>query len=121
MTEELLAKLFSREFTYIGVSVDDARLVVSGQSIGTVLYEKFDRDESPLNRTGRGSHHPSSEGCGGLAYIRQCSPKTSEENLGGEDRVPFLEFMRKILKWKPGLRSAAKVLLEDGCLWSKTI
>lgn len=38
----------------------------------------------------------------GPAQIRQFSPKKSEENLDGEDRVSFLEFMRKILKRKPG-------------------
>lgn len=57
----------------------------------------------------------------GLAEIPGTSLEESEENLDGKDKKQFLEFMRKMLKWRPEERSSAKELLQDTWLRSKTI
>ncbi|KFY83874.1 hypothetical protein V500_09834 [Pseudogymnoascus sp. VKM F-4518 (FW-2643)] len=57
----------------------------------------------------------------GLAEIPRTSLEESEENLDGKDKRQFLEFMRKMLKWRPEERSSAKELLQDTWLRSKTI
>ncbi|KFY24247.1 hypothetical protein V491_02231 [Pseudogymnoascus sp. VKM F-3775] len=49
----------------------------------------------------------------GLAEIPRTSLEESEENLHGEDKGQFLEFMRKMLKWVPEERSSTKELLQD--------
>ncbi|OBT72743.1 hypothetical protein VF21_08971 [Pseudogymnoascus sp. 05NY08] len=56
----------------------------------------------------------------GLAEIPQTSLEESEENLDGEDKGQFLEFIRKMLKWRPEERSSAEELLEDTWLRSET-
>ncbi|OBT52082.1 hypothetical protein VE04_07674 [Pseudogymnoascus sp. 24MN13] len=56
----------------------------------------------------------------GLAEIPQTSLEESEENLDGEDKKQFLEFMRRMLKWKPEERSYAEELLQDTWLRSET-
>jgi hypothetical protein len=37
----------------------------------------------------------------------------SEENFEGEEKMKFLEFMRKMLRWIPEERKSAKELLQD--------
>jgi serine/threonine-protein kinase SRPK3 len=39
----------------------------------------------------------------------------AEKRLYGEEKALFLNFVRKMLKWKPEERSSAKELLDD--LW----
>ncbi|OBT40188.1 hypothetical protein VE00_08837 [Pseudogymnoascus sp. WSF 3629] len=56
----------------------------------------------------------------GLAEIPRTSLEESEENLNGEDKRQFLEFIRKMLKWRPEERSSAEELLEDTWLRSET-
>jgi serine/threonine protein kinase len=56
----------------------------------------------------------------GLAEIPQTSLEESEEILDGEDKKQFLEFIRKMLKWKPEERSSAEELLQDTWLRSET-
>lgn len=55
----------------------------------------------------------------GLAEIPRTSLEESEENLYGEDKRQFLEFIRKMLKWLPEERSSAKELLQDTWLRNK--
>lgn len=43
-----------------------------------------------------------------------------EENLEGENKALFLNFMRSMLQWRPEDRTTAKELLEDPWLNSKT-
>ena len=45
----------------------------------------------------------------GLVKILQISLEESEENLNREEKRQFLEFMRKMLKWRPEERSSAKI------------
>ena len=49
----------------------------------------------------------------GEARIPSMSLESSEENLEGEGKVLFLNFMRKMLRWVPEERETAKQLLED--------
>lgn len=56
----------------------------------------------------------------GLAEIPQTSLEESEENLDGEDKRQFLEFIRKMLKWRPEERSSAEELLQDTWLRGET-
>jgi serine/threonine protein kinase len=39
--------------------------------------------------------------------------ENSEENLDGENKKVFLEFMRKMLRWVPEERMSAEELLQD--------
>lgn len=57
----------------------------------------------------------------GLVKILQISLEESEENLNREEKRQFLEFMRKMLKWRPEERSSAKELLQDTWLRSNTM
>jgi hypothetical protein len=56
----------------------------------------------------------------GLAEIPRTSLEESEEYLDGEDKRQFLEFIRKMLKWRPEERSSAEELLQDTWLRSET-
>ncbi|KAG9041090.1 hypothetical protein FS842_002725 [Serendipita sp. 407] len=49
----------------------------------------------------------------GAAEIPEGTLETAEKRLGGEEKVLFLDFARKILNWKPEERSTAGELLED--------
>ena len=49
----------------------------------------------------------------GCAEIPTTSLEDSEENLEGENKALFLQFMRKMLQWKPEDRHSARDLLED--------
>jgi hypothetical protein len=49
----------------------------------------------------------------GTVEIPKTSLETSESNLKGENKVLFLIFVRKMLKWKPEERSEARELLAD--------
>ena len=49
----------------------------------------------------------------GKAKMSLTSLEDSEENLQGEDKRLFLEFMRKMLQWKPEARLSAAELLKD--------
>ncbi|KAF9073510.1 putative CDK4/6 [Rhodocollybia butyracea] len=54
----------------------------------------------------------------GAAKIPNISLENSEENLEGENKVLFLNFIRKMLKWVPEERYSAEQLLEDPWLKS---
>jgi serine/threonine-protein kinase SRPK3 len=41
--------------------------------------------------------------------------KGAEKQLEGDEKVQFLNFVKKMLKWKPEDRSSARELLDD--LW----
>jgi len=45
--------------------------------------------------------------------IPAISLEVSEENLEGKKKALFLQFMRKMLQWKPEERKSARELLED--------
>ena len=49
----------------------------------------------------------------GATDLPQDSFEKSEENLKGEDKVRFLQFVRKMVRWKPEERSSAEELLDD--------
>ncbi|KAI9842414.1 MAG: hypothetical protein M1837_007159 [Sclerophora amabilis] len=49
----------------------------------------------------------------GAADIPAISLEASERNLEGKNKVLFLQFMRKMLRWVPEERESAKELLED--------
>ncbi|KAF5354138.1 hypothetical protein D9756_007129 [Leucocoprinus leucothites] len=49
----------------------------------------------------------------GAAEIPNSSPESTETVLQGEDKVLFLNFARKMLKWKPEERSTTKELIDD--------
>ena len=51
----------------------------------------------------------------GAAEIPKINLKGVEKRLDGEEKKLFLDFVRKMLKWKPEERSSAKDLLDD--LW----
>ncbi|OGM47773.1 protein kinase [Aspergillus bombycis] len=55
----------------------------------------------------------------GAIEIPSMSLETPEGNLEGEARLRFLQFLRKMLKWKSGERLSARELLEDPWLWSQ--
>ena len=50
--------------------------------------------------------------------IPNISLESSEENLEGENKILFLKFIRKMLRWVPEERHSAKQLLEDPWLRS---
>jgi serine/threonine-protein kinase SRPK3 len=45
--------------------------------------------------------------------IEQTSMEKEEENLEGEEKIIFLQFLRKMVQWVPEDRKSAKELLED--------
>ena len=51
----------------------------------------------------------------GAAEIPKINLEGVEKRLDGEEKKLFLDFVRKMLKWKPEERSSAKDLLDD--LW----
>lgn len=51
-------------------------------------------------------------GAGGVS-IPSISMEKSEENLSGQDKQQFLQFMRSMLQWVPEERKTAKELLDD--------
>ncbi|KAE8415530.1 kinase-like domain-containing protein [Aspergillus pseudocaelatus] len=57
-------------------------------------------------------------GAGGVS-IPSISMEESEENLRGQDKQQFLQFMRSMLQWIPEERKTAKELLDDP--WLKPI
>ncbi|PYI35738.1 kinase-like protein [Aspergillus indologenus CBS 114.80] len=54
----------------------------------------------------------------GAIKIPSISLETLEENLEGEPRLLFLQFLRKMLQWKPEERMSARELLDDPWLRS---
>lgn len=50
--------------------------------------------------------------------IPEISFEASEENLEGENKALFLEFVRKMLRWVPEERQTAAELLKDPWLTS---
>ena len=51
----------------------------------------------------------------GAAEIPKGILEEAEKRFEGEEKKLFLDFVRKMLKWKPEERSSAKDLLDD--LW----
>ena len=51
-----------------------------------------------------------------LAPIPATSLEASVTHLSEPSKKRFLKFVRRMLQWKPELRSSAKQLLEDPCL-----
>jgi len=51
----------------------------------------------------------------GATEVRKGNLEEAEKWLEGEEKKLFLDFVRKMLKWKPEERSSAKDLLDD--LW----
>jgi serine/threonine-protein kinase SRPK3 len=49
----------------------------------------------------------------GLAEVPEEDLESAERHVKGEEKAQFLDFARKMLKWKPEERSSAKELLED--------
>jgi hypothetical protein len=49
----------------------------------------------------------------GLVEIPSLSLEESEENLDGESKELFLQFMRSMLRWLPEERKTARELLDD--------
>jgi len=49
----------------------------------------------------------------GAAEIPSKSLEEVERKLKGEDKAQFLQFVRKMLKWKPEERESAEELLKD--------
>ena len=52
----------------------------------------------------------------GGVEIPQISLEDSEEQLSGENKALFLDFMRKMLQWVPEKRQTAKELLDHSRL-----
>ena len=52
----------------------------------------------------------------GAVEIPDISLEDSEEQLGGENKALFLDFMRKMLQWLPEKRQTAKQLLNHSWL-----
>ena len=52
----------------------------------------------------------------GAVEIPQISLEDSEEQLSGESKALFLDFMRKMLQWVPEKRQTAKQLLDHAWL-----
>lgn len=50
---------------------------------------------------------------GGIELPPQSSLEEIETDFEGEEKVQFLEMMRKMLQWDPERRSTAAELLED--------
>jgi hypothetical protein len=42
--------------------------------------------------------------------------ENSEENLEGEDKASFLQFVKRLVTWRPEERCSAKELLDDAWL-----
>ena len=51
----------------------------------------------------------------GAAEVPKIDLEEAEKRLDGEEKKLLLDFVRKMLKWKPEERSSAKDLLDD--LW----
>jgi serine/threonine-protein kinase SRPK3 len=51
----------------------------------------------------------------GAAEVPKGNLEEAEKRLEGEEKKLFLDFVRKMLKWKPEERNSAKDLLDD--LW----
>jgi serine/threonine-protein kinase SRPK3 len=49
----------------------------------------------------------------GDAEVPKINLEEAEKRLDGEEKKLFLDFVRKMLKWKPEERSSAKDLLDD--------
>lgn len=49
----------------------------------------------------------------GATEIPNTSFEDAEKELEGEDKIMFLEFIRRMVKWLPEERSTAKQLLKD--------
>lgn len=49
----------------------------------------------------------------GAAEVPKGNLEDAEKRLEGEEKALFLNFARKMLKWKPEERSSAKELLDD--------
>jgi serine/threonine-protein kinase SRPK3 len=49
----------------------------------------------------------------GAVEVPDISLEDSEEQLSGENKALFLDFMRKMLHWVPEKRQTAKQLLDD--------
>jgi len=49
----------------------------------------------------------------GATEVPKASLEDAEKQLEGEEKALFLNFARKMLKWKPEERSSAKELLDD--------
>lgn len=56
----------------------------------------------------------------GAAEIPKVTLEDVEKRLKGEEKVLFLNFVRKMLKWKPEERSSARELLDDVWLNSRS-
>ncbi|KAI9678157.1 MAG: hypothetical protein M1817_006102 [Caeruleum heppii] len=67
-----------------------------------------------LQRSGTASEYFDEHGeWKGAADIPTISLEASEENLEGEDKILFLQFVRKMLQWVPEERKSAEELLKD--------
>ena len=55
----------------------------------------------------------------GAAEIPRTSLEDEEKQLEGEEKALFLDFARKMLRWKPEERSSAKELMDD--IWLNRI
>ncbi|KAJ5582657.1 hypothetical protein N7535_001277 [Penicillium sp. DV-2018c] len=57
----------------------------------------------------------SSEGdfCAGMPLRARVSLEQRESTLEGEEKLKFLNLIRKMLQWEPGMRSSAKELAQD--------
>lgn len=49
----------------------------------------------------------------GAAEVPKGNLEQAEKMLEGEEKKLFLDFVRKMLKWKPEERNSAKELLDD--------
>ena len=49
----------------------------------------------------------------GATEIPKLTLEDAEKQLQGEEKALFLQFIRKMLKWKPEERESARKLLED--------
>ena len=54
----------------------------------------------------------------GAVEVPDISLEDSEEQLAGEDKALFLDFMMKMLQWRPEKRQTAKQLLRHS--WLRT-
>lgn len=45
--------------------------------------------------------------------IQQTSLENEEENLEGDEKTPFLQFLKKMIQWVPEERKSAKELMKD--------
>lgn len=54
----------------------------------------------------------------GQVKVPELSLEDSEEYLDGDDKIKFLNFVRKMLQWDPDCRQSARELLCDEWLSS---